>query len=101
MTDQHHAYWTPGRRFDGGHFSVNHLAREYARAENNAHNNTAESVFSLLKRGLMGVYHSVSKRHLHRYLAEFSFRWNTRVMSDGERFSQALVCGLGKRLRYA
>ena len=62
--------------------------------------NTCESLFSLLKRGLMGIYHSVSKEHLHRYIGEFDFRWNTRKLSDGERVSAAIKNSIGKRLIY-
>lgn len=99
MTDEHLGYKKPGKRFDAGHFSVMHSAGEYARGDH--HSNTVESVFSLLKRGLMGTFHSVSKHHLHRYLSEFEFRWNTRVIDDGARFSQLLTWVVGKRLRYA
>jgi len=68
--------------------------------DGDAHTNTAESVFSLLKRGVYGVYHNVSKQHLHRYLAEFDFRWNTRGVEDGERTRRAIRGGEGKRLMY-
>lgn len=64
------------------------------------HTNTAESMFSLIKRGMYGVYHNVSKRHLHRYLAEFDFRYNTRKVDDGERLHQAVLGAIGKRLMY-
>ena len=60
----------------------------------------SESVFSLLKRGMYGVYHNVSKRHLHRYLAEFDFRWNHRTVEDGERTVAAIKGSEGKRLMY-
>jgi hypothetical protein len=48
----------------------------------------------------MGIYHSVSKEHLHRYIGEFDFRWNTRKLSDGERVSAAIKNSIGKRLIY-
>ena len=102
LTDEWPAYKHVGSYFDGGHYRVKHKAREYVRkGQRGIHSNTAESVFSLLKRGLMGTFHSVSTKHLHRYLAEFQFRWNTRVMGDGERFSRALASSMGKRLRYS
>jgi hypothetical protein len=57
-------------------------------------------VFSLIKRGLVGTYHSVSRYHLHRYLDEFAFRWNTRRLNDGERAVKAVLAGVGKRVVY-
>jgi hypothetical protein len=82
-----------------GHESVNHSAGEYVRGV--AHVNTAESVHALLKRGVMGTYHHWSKKHLHRYLAEFDFRWNHRKITDGERTVEAIATVGGKRLRYS
>ena len=98
MTDALRDYREPGRTFYGGHEAVNHTAGEYVRGD--AHNNTAESAFSLLKRGMMGTFHSVTKYHLHRYLAEFAFRWNTRYLADGDRAALAVRAVEGKRLRY-
>lgn len=88
----------------GAHKIVNHSKQEYAR-----HNldgtvagvNHCESFFSLLKRGLMGTFHCVSKEHLHRYCDEFSFRWNTRQLNDGQRVTAAIKNADGKRLLYA
>jgi hypothetical protein len=57
-------------------------------------------VFSLLRRGVMGTFHSVSRKHLQNYLNEFQFRWNTRKMNDGERVSAAIKNVDGKRLEY-
>lgn len=65
--------------------------------------NTAESFFSILKRGITGVYHSVSEAHLHRYLAEFDFRHNNRSglgIEDDERARRAVAGIAGKRLTY-
>lgn len=98
MTDEHGVYEKPGRTYDGGHESVSHKKREYARGD--AFSNTAESVFSILKRGLDGIYHSVSKRHLHRYLSEYEYRWNTRQDRDSERMRKAVLMSEGKRLTY-
>ena len=75
-----------------------HSTKEYARGD--IHTNTAESSFALVKRGLMGIYHSVSKEYLHRYLWQFDFLWNARKMNDGERTVVAIKLAEGKRLRY-
>jgi len=64
------------------------------------HSNTIEGVFSLLKRGVMGTFHSVSKKHLPNYLNEFEFRWNTRKLDDGQRVARAIRQVDGKRLQY-
>ena len=66
----------------------------------NAYTNTVESYFNILKKGITGIYHSVSKKHLHRYLAEFEFRYNLRDLRDGERVIAAIEAADGKRLRY-
>ena len=63
-----------GRDFE--HKSVNHSASEYVRGD--AHTNTVENYFSILKRGITGCYFHVSEDHLHRYLAEFDFRYSNR-----------------------
>jgi hypothetical protein len=57
-------------------------------------------VFSLIKRGVMGTFHSVSRKHLQNYLNEFEFRWNTRKWDDGQRISKAIKQVEGKRLEY-
>ena len=62
--------------------------------------NTAESYFALLKRGVYGAFHSVSEAHLHRYLAEFDFRYNHRHTSDVEWAEELLRGAKGKRLMY-
>lgn len=80
------------------HEAVNHKKGEYVRKS--AHVNTAESVHALLKRGIVGTYHHVSKKHLHRYLNEFDFRFNNRKVSDGERTVKAIESVVGKRLMY-
>jgi len=82
------------------HKPVKHSAFEYARKEGafTAHTNTVESKFSLLKRGIVGTFHQVSKKHLPLYLAEFDHRFNHRKNTDGERTIAALKCAEGKRL---
>ncbi len=79
---------------------VNHKANEYVRIEDGVTvtTNTVEGYFSILKRGINGVYHHVGKQHLHRYLSEFDFRYNSREVSDGERARLALKQVDGKRL---
>ena len=85
MTDTAGGYMTIGKEF-ARHEMVDHGKDEYVRGD--AHTNTAEGYFSVLKRGMIGTYHHVSEAHLHRYLAEFDFRYNDRSalgVSDAER----------------
>jgi len=106
-TDQHMIYHSliyPLVRWSGEHQVVNHGKLEYARHNLDgtvSHVNNCESFFSLLKRGLMGTFHCVSKEHLHRYCDEFAFRWNTRRLNDGQRLVAAIKNGIGKRLIYS
>lgn len=99
ITDEHRSYRGLEKDFAGGHYVVRHMHHEYVQGD--VYTNTAESSFALIKRGLMGVYHAVSKKHLPRYLAEFDFRWNTRKLNDGERLVAAIKSSEGKRLVYA
>jgi hypothetical protein len=102
MTDDYNAYTKPGYEF-AAHETVNHSAKEYARRRADGlvvHTNTAESFFALMKRGHYGVYHSMSRRHLHRYCTEFSFRWSHRKTTDTERTEAAIAGISGKRLMY-
>lgn len=98
MTDEHVSYQGIGQHFEGGHETVKHSAYEYARGD--VTTNTIEGFFSILKRGINGIYHSVSKEHLHRYLAEFEFRYNHRELDDGQRVVAAIRHSEGKRLMY-
>ena len=98
MTDEFLAYKGLGKEFHS-HQTVSHWTGEYVR--DNAHTNTAEGFFSLLKRGINGVYHHVSEQHLDRYLAEFGFRYDRRKVSDGERAVMAIREAEGKRLMFA
>jgi transposase-like protein len=84
------------------HDQVNHSAEEYGRYEDGVciSTNTVEGFFSLLKRGIHGTYHHVGSQHLHRYLAEFDFRYNTRKITDGERSCRLIGKVGGKRLKY-
>ena len=62
--------------------------------------NTMESSFALIKRGIIGTYHNVSREYLHRYLWQFDFVWNGRKLNDGERTVAAIQAAEGKRLMY-
>ena len=64
------------------------------------HSNSAENFFSILKRGVIGTYHHWSKAHIHRYLAEFDFRYSNKDISDRERADISLLGIAGKRLTY-
>lgn len=99
VTDDFPSYRGIGKEFAGGHSTVNHSAKEYVNAMGE-HTNTAESFFALLKRGHYGTFHQLSKKHLHRYADEFSFRSNHRKVSDGERMCAAIEGAKGKRLMY-
>ncbi|MDR3773277.1 MAG: IS1595 family transposase [Terracidiphilus sp.] len=98
ITDENSSYKGIGKEFAGGHESVCHRAKEYARGDVNT--NTAESSFALVKRGIIGVYHNVSQRYLYRYLWQFDFVWNSRKLNDGERTILAVKAAEGKRLTY-
>jgi hypothetical protein len=85
------------------HHVVNHSAKEYALKMPDgasAHVNSAESFFSLLKRGVVGSWHHVSREHLAKYADEFAFRWTHRNSTDGERTVAAIQTIEGKRLTY-
>jgi transposase-like protein len=84
------------------HETVKHAAREYARGD--VTTNTVESYFSVFKRGMRGTYQHCKEKHLHRYLAEFDFRYSNRVrlgVDDVERAARAVKGIVGKRLTYA
>ena len=97
MTDEAKQYRVVGKEF-AGHKRVYHSIYEYVRGE--AHTNTIEGYFSIFKRGMKGVYQHCSEGHLHRYLSEFDFRYNTRKIEDAERRDRALAGSEGKRLTY-
>ena len=81
---------------------TDHVSGEYVRP-GAVHSNSAESYFAILKRGVMGTYHSISEAHMHRYLAEFDFRYSTRSavgVDDTARTNEALKGSTGKRLTY-
>ena len=99
-TDESRLYIKPGANF-AKHETVVHSHKEYARGDVNT--NSVEGYFSIFKRGMKGVYQHCGEKHLHRYLAEFDFRYNTRTalgFSDGERAALAMKGAEGKRLTY-
>jgi transposase-like protein len=99
-TDQASHYKVPGRDF-AKHETVDHSAREYARGDITT--NTVEGFFSIFKRGMVGVYQHCGEQHLHRYLAEFDFRYSNRSalgVEDAERVRRMMEGISGKRLTY-
>lgn len=95
VTDGFGAYY--GLNKDYKHVVINHAQDQWI--DGIYHTNTIEGYFSQLKRGIYGIYHFVSPKHLQRYCNEFSFRYNTRKIKEVERFNYSLsVCD--KRLRY-
>jgi transposase-like protein len=100
MTDESRLYKRVGELF-ASHETVTHSHGEYVRGD--VHTNTIENYFSVFKRGMKGVYQHCSEKHLHRYLAEFDFRYNNRSalkIEDIERTQSALKGIVGKRLTY-
>ena len=100
MTDEAGQYRKLASDF-AAHDYVRHGQGEYGRGD--IHTNTIEGFFSVFKRGMKGVYQHAAKKHLHRYAAEFEFRYNNRValgVHDGERAVRALSGAVGKRLLY-
>lgn len=96
MTDELHAYQSLKKDFE--HYSVNHSAKEYVNEM--AHTNGIENFWSHLKRGIDGIYHSVSKGHLQSYVDEFTLRFNTRKFDTQSRFNLVLSGVTNKRLTY-
>jgi transposase-like protein len=108
MTDEARHYIRVGKEF-ASHDKVNHGEDEYGRTEvrNGAsvkvNTNTVEGYYSIFKRGMKGVYQHCAEHHLHRYLAEFDFRYSNRSalgVEDSARAALALKSAKGKRLTY-
>ena len=100
-TDESRLYLTIGKEF-AAHRKVNHKAGEYVGKAGETIN-ACENYFSIFKRGMRGVYQHCSEKHLHRYLAEFDFRYNARGkngLDDANRTAKALKGIVGKRLTY-
>jgi transposase-like protein len=99
-TDESSLYIELGKEF-AAHETVKHSAKEYVRGE--VHTNTVEGFFSIFKRGMKGVYQHCGEAHLHRYVAEFDFRYNNRSglgVEDTERTAKIIEQAGGKRLTY-
>jgi transposase-like protein len=106
MSDEANFYTRVGAEF-AAHHAVDHTRKEYAYRDNptghTVSSNVSENFYSILKRGITGTYHSISEAHLHRYLKEFDFRYNTRSklgVEDAERAVLTLKGIEGKRLTY-
>jgi len=103
MTDEAGHYMRVGKEF-AEHGVVRHGQDEYvSKLDRTIHTNTIEGYFSIFKRGMKGVYQHCGKQHLHRYLAEFDFRYNHRIalgVDDSARAVKALQGVVGKRLTY-
>ena len=99
-TDESRLYTKVGKEMLD-HNTTKHSAGEYVRG--GIHSNTVENYFSVFKRGMRGTYQHCAEKHLHRYLAEFDFRYNNRIglgVNDTERASNVLLGVVGKRLTY-
>src|SRR5829696_1040492 len=99
-TDESKLYFNASSMF-AAHETVVHTAKEYVRGD--VHTNSAEGYFSIFKRGMRGIYQHCAEKHLHRYLAEYDFRYNHRVKlgyNDGDRATLAVKGAAGKRLTY-
>ncbi|RFS17646.1 IS1595 family transposase [Emticicia sp. C21] len=96
VTDEWTAY--KGLASEYAHIVVNHGRSEYVK--DNFHTNSIENFWGLLKRGIYGIYHQVSPKHLHRYCDEFAYRFNSRKIDSNERFDFSLKNTENKRLMY-
>jgi transposase-like protein len=106
MTDEANQYTEVGKRF-AAHGKVDHSREEYAYFDRQTKTvvsvNCAEGYFSIFKRGMVGIYQHCSEKHLHRYLAEFDFRYSHRIKTgynDPARAARAVIGAKGKRLTY-
>jgi hypothetical protein len=100
MTDEARQYLEVGGEF-ASHESVNHSQEEYLRGH--VHTNTVEGFYSIFERGMKGIYQHCSEKHLHRYLAEYDFRYSNRIrlgVDDVQRTERAIKGIVGKRLTY-
>ncbi len=104
LTDEALHYRATGREYFRMHRSVNHSEEEWVHKFHPAwHTNTIEGYFSIFKRGMRGVYQHCSTKHLHRYVAEFDFRYSNRIkngVDDEERAERTIAQVIGKRLTY-
>jgi transposase-like protein len=104
LTDEARHYRTPGKAF-AAHGTVSHTSGEYvSRDDRTITTNQIEGFFGIFKRGMRGIYQHCGKQHLHRYLAEFDFRYTNRQATgcdDTERAAKAVAGTVGRRLMYA
>lgn len=96
VSDEHKSYHTLSA--DYFHVAINHSEGEYVRG--GFTNNGIENFWSLFKRGIIGIYHQVSPKHLHRYSTEFSYRYNSRNDSATLRFTNTIKNANSTRLKY-
>ncbi len=92
FTDEWHSYKSLGKNYQ--HHVVNHGFGQYVLGD--AHTNNIESFWALLKRGIMGIYHHIGDKHLEKYVNEFTFRFNTRKLTEGSRFDLMLSKSSGR-----
>jgi hypothetical protein len=100
QSDESRLFYGYGTHF-ASHQTVKHSHNEYVRGD--VHTNTVENYFSAFKRGMKGTYQHCAEKHVHRYLAEFDFRYNARIalgIDDAKRFDQIVTGIVGKRLSY-
>ncbi|AMR31977.1 hypothetical protein A0256_11355 [Mucilaginibacter sp. PAMC 26640] len=95
MSDEHVAYGTMDRLYE--HQTIKHVLKEYVRGD--VHTNTIENFWSVLKRGIYGTYHFISTKHVQNYLEEFAFRFNSRHITEAQRFDK-LVSLSSHRISY-
>jgi transposase-like protein len=103
MTDEANAYRHLGRHFAEHGFTAHGAGQYVDLADRSIHTNTVEGYFSIFKRGMKGIYQHCGEQHLHRYLAEYEFRYNNRVANgcdDRQRATEALKGIVGKRITY-
>lgn len=103
MTDEAKMYKRIGREFAAHGTTLHGLGRYVDRDDRTIHTNTIEGFFSIFKRGMRGVYQFCGENHLHRYLAEFDFRYSNREangFNDTMRADELLKGIVGKRLTY-
>lgn len=96
VSDEWKGYWGLNRNYN--HIVLNHMKKQYKNGDYSTYN--VENFWSHLKRGIHGVYHKVSPDHLHRYTAEFTFRFNTRDFNEKERLEYVLKNSEQLRLKY-
>lgn len=96
MTDSWPSYLILSRYYN--HHTIDHSRGKYV--DGDIHTNTIEGFWSLLKRGIIGIYHSISYKHMNAYCTEFSYRYNTRKLTDPQRFHASLTMVNGKRIKY-